>query len=456
MTDNQRTSILIEDGERGRIRVKLTRAPGGRPGPGKLLPPIELELPQDVENAREYGAALHKKLCKEPELRGAVAAVLRARENDVWPLCFKIEGGELGCGQEMLWEALWVQDLEFLALRPQWPIARLVDSETTARVYQAPLKILAIMSAQGVSAREDWEGIRSALEEARARDFPVHVTVIVRERELLRDLRALEEKQVQDRDRWLTVVPLEDQQTIDQHLGDRPHVLHFFCHGTVQYGGGSLSLATIADRAEGPDGPESVSVDIYRLRKLVSDRMLWLVTLNCCSGAQSTGKTQSLAQVVVEAGAGAALGWRTPVAPEDAHVLCRTVYSGLLRLVRETLDGVRVNTTVPLELATLGYDLRDALRSKHRDGLEWALPVLFVAGEPLWIMVAAPKPDDPEDLSRSIVSPADARRIEAVVTRQTLLELGKIVPELEVEPPRPVAPAAVPDASPYDGDRARP
>ena len=39
MTDNQRTSILIEDGERGRIRVKLTRAPGGRPGPGKLLPP---------------------------------------------------------------------------------------------------------------------------------------------------------------------------------------------------------------------------------------------------------------------------------------------------------------------------------------------------------------------------------------------------------------------------------
>ena len=71
-------------------------------------------------------------------------------------------------------------------------------------------------------------------------------------------------------------------------------------------------------------------------------------------------------------------------------------------------------------------------------------------------MVAAPKPDDPEDLSRSIVSPADARRIEAVVTRQTLLELGKIVPELEVEPPRPVTLAAVPDASPYDGDRARP
>ena len=155
-------------------------------------------------------------------------------------------------------------------------------------------------------------------------------------------------------------------------LGDRPHVLHFFCHGTVQYGGGSLSLATIADRAEGPDGPESVSVDIYRLRKLVSDRMLWLVTLNCCSGAQSTGKTQSLAQVVVEAGAGAALGWRTPVAPEDAHVLCRTVYSGLLRLVPSgtgVQGSLRVTDDAGVAVVGVRQLVREGLVPDVRPGL---------------------------------------------------------------------------------------
>ena len=433
MTDNQRTAILIEDGEGGMIRVKLTRAPGGGPGRGKLMSPIELDPPADEKNARDYGAALHKSLCKERELKAAVRHALRAREDDVWPLCFKIEG-RLEDRQE-LWEALWVSEVEFLALRPQWPIARLVDSESTARIYQAPIRVLAIMSALGESAREDWEGIRAAVEEARRHDFPVHVTAIVGERDLLLDLQALEQELAAKRDGWLTVEALGDQRTIDKHLEDRPHILHFFCHGTVGYGGGSLSLATIADRADGDEAVESVSVDINRLKMLVSGRKLWLVTLNCCSGAQSRGPTQSLAQIVVESGAGAALGWRTPVDPEDAHVLCRTVYGALLRLIRRQLGSAEVNDTVTLELATLGYDLRDALRTKHREELRWALPVLFVAGEPLTIMVAAPEPDDAEDLSRQHVSAEDERAITHAVARQTLAELGTAVPEMAADFP---------------------
>ena len=224
------------------------------------------------------------------------------------------------------------------------------------------------------------------------------MTAIVGERELLADMRKLQAKLEADNDNWLTVVGLDSQQTIDDHLADEPHIVHFFCHGRVEYGGGGvLSLATSSDRAEEDEelATESVTVDMARLRRLIKGRKLWLVTLNCCSGAHSEGPIQSLAHVTVEAGAGAALGSRTPIAPDDAQLLCQTVYAALFQQLREQLNQARREETVMVELATLGYFLRYALRHKHRNLLTWALPVLYVAHEPLAVMVAAPQPDLP-------------------------------------------------------------
>lgn len=424
MTDNLRTSILVEDGENGQMRVKLTRTPGGRVGRGKILAPLTLTLALDratEEIARGYGRELHKTLCREPELKQAVEQVLRAPTGDVWPICFKIEG-DTGIQHELAWEALWVKGKDFLALQPQWPIARVVDSESTARIYQAPLHVMAVMSAWGVSARQDWEGIRAAAEQIRAGGLPIRVTAVVGELDLLAELQELVRQQQQDGDTWLTVAGLDNQQTIDQYIGERPHVLHFFCHGQVGYGGGALSLATASDRAARDEPIESVRVDLARLKRLVNGRKLWLVTLNCCSGGRAAGPIQSLAQITVEAGAGAALGWRTPVSPADAHLLCKTVYASLFQQLRDQLANARTNDTVSLELATLGYDLRYALREKHRDMLTWALPVLYVAPEPLEIMVAAAAVDNPHDLTQQVTSEEDERRIEAAVWRQILRE----------------------------------
>lgn len=432
MAENQRTSILIEDGEKGAIRVKLTRTPGGGPGRSTELSPLDQRLSlteATEEHARGYGAALHQTLCSEKGLKAAVRDALRAGDGDVRPLCFKIEGGP-GLVDEWMWEALWVKGKEFLALRPQWPIARIVDTESTARVYHAPVRVLAIMSALDVSARGDWEGIRRAVEMARrlrpgGRDedrLPVHVTAIVGELALLAEMRKLQAKLEAERDNWLTVVGLDGQQTIDDHLADEPHIVHFFCHGRVEYGGGLLSLATMSDRAE--EDPalarESVTVDLSRLRRLVNGRKLWLVTLNCCSGAHSEGPIQSLAHATVEAGAGAALGWRTPIAPEKAHLLCQTVYAALFQQLREQLNHARREETVLVELATLGYYLRDALHDQDRDLLTWALPVFYVAQEPLAVMVAASQPDDREDLTKTDVSPLDQQVITDSVEMQVL------------------------------------
>jgi hypothetical protein len=467
MSANQRTSILIEDGERGGIRVKLVRTPNGEKGISKPVPKVALSsLLQPVDwdavtetDARDYGQALHKALCQDRGLKAAVRDALRAAAGDVRPLCFNIQGTP-GLSDQWLWEALWVKKKEFLALQPQWPIARVVDTDMEHRLYHAPVRVLAIMSALGVPARGEWDGIRSAVENARSvppggREedrLPVHVTAIVGERKLLAEMVEYEEELRAKNDNWLTVVGLDSQQTIDAALAAEPHILHLFCHGKAEYGGALLSLATLRDHAEADPrrAVASVTIDLPRLRSLVNGRKLWLVTLNCCSGARSAGSLQSLAHTTVEAGAGAALGWRMPIAPEDANLLCQTVYAALLQQLRALLTGARVNDVVMVELANLGYDLRYQLRNKHRDLLTWALPVLYVARDPVGIVVAAAQPDDRNDLSKTDISAHDSDVITASVMNQVLRDIERAqrllrgvvdnAPVLDLPPIDPVPP----------------
>lgn len=444
MAENQRTQIFVEDGEKGRIRVKLMRTPdGGEPVKSMLLKPLQHRLSLHdgtVETARGYGAELHDVLCKAKDMRAVVKRLLDVRGDAVRPICFMVEGGPSQLDDQWMWEALWVEGKEFLALQPQWPIARLVDTPVTARVYHAPLRVLAIMSAHGVSARGDWEGIRSAVESVRQPRpgrgpedrFPVHVTAIVAERDLLDEMRALQADLEARNDNWLTVVGLQGQQTIDEHLAAEPHVVHFFCHGQVEYGGGLLSLATMSDHAEeDPDhAVDSVTVDLGLLQQMVNGRKLWLVTFNCCSGASSAGPIHSLAHVTVEAGAGAALGWRTAISPQQARILSGTVFAALFRQLRDELNRARPEDTVIVELATLGYDLRYALRNRQQDLLEWALPVLYVAHDPLPVVVAAAQPDNPDDLREISLSPTDERVIADTVETLVLREMTQLDPVL--------------------------
>lgn len=435
MSDNRRTSVLIEDGERGSLRLKLTRSPRGGTGRSKAFPEPVLPALDDEAAVRKYGSKLLAALCKENVLRAAMDDALRAGVSEVWPLCFKVEG-ERAQELELCWETLWEKSQQFLALKPQWPIGRLVDSnELSARTFQAPLRILAVMSAIGVSAHQEWLGLKDAVDLARSRGLPVHVTAVVGEQALLDELHELAAADPS----WLKVVALKNQQTIENLLDDPfPHILHFFCHGSVRYGGGQLSLATIGDRAEpGAVARDSVVISLSRLESFVNSRKLWLVTLNCCSGASSVGSTHSLAQTVVAAGAGAALGWRTPVDPADAHTLCRTVYGKFLRDLAGQLVGARLNHIFALELTTLAYVVRDELRANCADEptsrLRWTLPVLFVGSEPLAIMVTAPEPDDPADLAKLDVSEKDGARISDAVTRLTLQDLADAVEPLSSE-----------------------
>lgn len=394
---NGRTVVLLEEAERGSLRLKLLGWPRGEPGPSASLRLKGLPNPMDGGvTAEEYGHDLLALLRTQRELREALDDALKAADDDVRPLCFKVEG-QRAEELSLCWEALWEKSNKFLALNPRWPIGRIVDSASpTVRTFQAPLRIVAVMSAIGEEARPEWLGLQAAVRRARELGLAVHVTAVVGEQALLDELR----KSSDAESGWLTAVALEGKHTLRQLLLDAPpHILHFFCHGWVGLGEGQLELATIGDRAEPEeDAKDSVAVTINELRTLVASKDLWLVTLNCCSGARSTQDVRSLAHNVVSAGAGAALGWREPVDARDANILCKTVYLELLSQMATQLVPAAAGTTVQLELAASVYGARDELRSSREGLLTWTLPVLYLAREPLSVIVFAPNPGEPERL----------------------------------------------------------
>lgn len=385
MSDTGRTVVMLEETERGGLRVKLVDWPRGRPGPSRS---IKLDgLPQELDSAEaveRYGRGLMAALRKQRELRAAVDDALLAGRGEVRPLCFVIDGSG---AEHLYWEMLWEKSEQFLALNPRWPIGRITGYRPTdPRLFTPPLEILAVMSALGEEAEPEWIGLRDAVQEARAAGLPVHVTAVVGEQELLDDLRRTAEAEPG----WLSVVALESKHTLIRLMEDRPpHILHVFCHGQTALGVGRLELATIGDRAEPPgEAVASVLVTVKELSDVINSKQLWLVTLNCCSGAQEMVDVQSIAQSAVSAGANAAVGWREAVDARDANLLCRTLYTDLLRQLADKLGSTPHGRTVQIELATSSWGTRDLLRSTHgADPLRWTLPVTYLAPNPLSVVV---------------------------------------------------------------------
>jgi len=442
MSIDQRLFVVIEEPERAQEppRIKLVRRPGGKPGRTADFTVPELpnfdEPGEDAcERARQHGYALLNALCEDKAFKAAFDDALNAGTDEVRPLCFKIEG-EAPDALGIRWEALWEPSKQFLALQERWPIGRVTESDRrSVRSYEPPLRILAVMSGVGLSARQEWDALYRAVRVAREKGLLVHVTLVLGEEELAEELSALAE----ETPKWLDVVLMESEASIDRLRQDPfPHIVHFFCHGSVRHGEGSLEFATIADWDE-VEGRRrnSVSVSLSRLQTFINRREPWLVVLNCCETAVETpgesDETQSLAREVVVAGAAAAIGWRQTISPADAHALTDTVYERLLGELAATLVPAQPGSTVELELTSAAYVARDRLRMAHANDLEamrWTLPVLFVTPEPLSVHVYKNQPDNPQDLSVSHVDEVQGAQIAKVAMKAVLDAAALLGPEV--------------------------
>lgn len=430
---DKRIFVVIEEPERvdEPPQIKVVRWPAGKPGRTSTfsvpdLPDFDEPGADAAVRAREHGGALLQALQEERTLREALRDAFNARTGDVRPLCFKVEG-EGPDAMGMRWEALWDPSKHFLALQQQWPIGRVVESDIRpVRSFELPLRILAVMSGAGLDARQEWEALLRAVRRAQELGLLVHLTLVLGDEELANEVTPL----TQEPSKWLDVVLMESEATIEELISlPFPHIVHFFCHGSVRHGEGSLEFATIADQDETPEHRrDSISVSLSRLAAFIRLRQPWLVVLNCCETAAETRSssedTQSLAREVVAAGAAAAIGWRQTISPADAEALTDTVYRRLFTDLADKLVDARSGETLDFELTSTAFVARDRLRMAHRDDLDvmrWTLPVLFVTPDPLSVHVHKSRPDDAHDLSVSEVDESQGADI-AKVAMEAVLE----------------------------------
>jgi hypothetical protein len=252
---------------------------------------------------------------------------------------------------------------------------------------EPPIRILAVLSAAGVDAREEWRALHSALmKERKGPDIDWQLQVLVCQDELLKEVQGLGDRRIQ--------VEYVDKAQLEDAFGYfKPNIVHFFCHGSLTPSP-HLELATRADYAVGKQ-VGSIRLDDAELALLTaSDGGMdhcWLITLNCCMGAapsteSGTEHANSLAFSLVRKGFPAVIGMREPITSEDAKVHCGSLYCAVLDEIARCMVSGRRSTVVHWANALIrprqdlvahhqGEEtrLRAAANSK-----EWTLPVLYV------------------------------------------------------------------------------
>lgn len=349
------------------------------------------DAPLDNDAILRAGQYLFDAVMQHPDLAQHLPTALQTQYPDRYPVFVELA---TGAGVEALpWEALCSREEGFLGLDERWAVGRIVDSQKVSRPYwhfTPPLRFAAILSCLGVPAEYEWQAIQDALTTAPGVD--VTQLLLVSEESLyseLSELAAAHPAGDKAPPFIVELIPPELNQLQEAIKRFRPHILHFFCHGSVE-GGPHLLLATKSDWDRG--GGSSIPIEAQEFRgftKSANDPP-WLTVLNCCEGAAAPTEfedLQSLAlQLVNRVGLPAVIGMREPIASDDAHIFTRFFYE---RLLTEFMDRVLHDASGPgstLDWAMLTVPARVRLARKNigvtltrgaASSKEWTLPVVY-------------------------------------------------------------------------------
>lgn len=231
--------------------------------------------------------------------------------------------------------------------------------------------------------------------------------------------------------------------------GFRPHLLHFFCHGS----GGSTPSLQILTRAEAVAGtpPRDALLEpgsLITLAGLLDE--LWLVTLNCCEGAapadaSAAREIHSFARALVERGSfPAVIGMRERIQSVDANRFCSALYRAITLEVGHALPPDGVSVTFDWAKLLVGPRTWICQTRIPPNGTviaaapgirEWTLPVIYVRPEPfkLSFKPAAPAPAADGAYDRGMLE--TLRRIRGSLALQlppdALAQLDRKIAELE-------------------------
>lgn len=356
----------------------------------------------DVEAIQAAGRYLYDAVIKHPELAAHLATALQTQQPERYPVYVEIATGS---GIETLpWETLCSANGEFLGLDERWAVGRIVDGPartSSFHQFQPPLRVAAVLSCLGIPAADEWSALLAAVSGQAAVD--VELLVLVSEP----DLHAQVSEFVASSDGPPTRVELVSTQLHDVQevvAGFRPHVLHFFCHGSAR-GSPHLQISVKSDWVTGaPENSLLVEARDVRAFTRPTDDLPWLVVLNCCesAGAGSGENVQSLAlRLVYEGGIPAVVGMREPVLSEDASLFTRAFYTRLLHdLGARLTDGAGDRL---VDWAQLVVEARTQLARKHKalplsaaaaSTREWTMPVVYVGRSPFTVHATTTAPPD--------------------------------------------------------------
>jgi hypothetical protein len=169
----------------------------------------------------------------------------------------------------------------------------------------------------------------------------------------------------------------------------QPNIVHFFCHGTSEAAQARLELARPSDYdAEVPHG--SIRLAATDLDVLGTTSSVWLVVLNCCQGAMSSGRFRSLAGDLVGGGTPAVIAMRDSVdatkANQFAGVLYKHLLDALFPMLPTEADAAAGNEILLSEDTWLNvmHPPREALSRPDPNSIPWwTLPVVYVRRGPL-------------------------------------------------------------------------
>jgi hypothetical protein len=439
---SNRTVVSVEPRGDDTVEIKLAKSPGAIAGARNPHPfdcrPDAMPQWSEADAIARHGRTIFDKLNAHVAIKTALGDLQRIQPPATRSLYFHLIANE---AERLSWETLCDPTGRFLALDRRWPIARMADSEVDQRLqtgdFVAPLKVMALLSAIHRPALQEWQGLFEAVKRARARGFEIELVVMVGEETLL---AAIEAEKAGGPLPWLTVQPIPDRVValglaLAEH---RPHVLHFYCHGSTGSGVAQVQLATIPDW-DNDKTTGSLVVKLEELSGFPALEATWLITLNCCEGGKAQSDLHSMAHTLVAGGVPAAIGMSEPIDAADAHEFASVFYPELLSQLQAALERSRdANTSVEFEWAPALHSPRTALRDRHGDALQhrvWTLPVLYVRPEPFGLRFVAPVAPgvtlDPETQTR-VMAIAGALRAMPPRTpeaaRQGLLDLLADVP----------------------------
>jgi len=359
----------------------------------------------------EAGQKLFEDLSAHPAVGPAITDALREIQGGCSPIYLRLD--DVTTAEDLPWEAVFYsRNKEFLALDTRWPIVRVREAkEADPRLlynFEPPLRITAVLSAAGGDAQTrapaapQWLGMYNAirLRLAAPNAMPVELTVLVGEDALRAQIDSLQMP-------WIQCGLITDRDGLLQKIKDsRPHLLHFFCHGTsdeIPH----LKIGSYTDWEAERDG--TIAITGVELRQLADPKQdIWLVTLNCCESATQARDARGLASSLVAAGFPAALGMREMIDVQFAHKLCEAFYPALLELIEQAvpngpdrdIEWAQALSTVRAKLAVACRQGSPAQQAA-RDCKTWTIPALYTRREPFLLRRIAAQAAAPPGLSEA-------------------------------------------------------